>query len=102
MKQYEIWRLEDDLIVPTEDGLWTITYPAAAQDMAEVVGSTNVTATNLAEPCTACWPAPVAISILTTRPMRARPSCSATSEARVRGASHRCRRIGMALPKAEQ
>ena len=36
MKQHEIWRLGDDLIVPTEDGQWTIAYPAAAQDVAEV------------------------------------------------------------------
>jgi hypothetical protein len=36
MKQHEIWRLGDDLIVPTEDGQWTIEYAAAAQDVAEV------------------------------------------------------------------
>ena len=36
MKQYEISRLGDDLIVPTEDREWTIGYPAAAQDVAEV------------------------------------------------------------------
>jgi hypothetical protein len=44
MKQYEIWRLGDDLNVPTEDGQWAIAYPTAAHDVAGYVGSTSVTA----------------------------------------------------------
>jgi hypothetical protein len=50
MKQHEIWRLGDDLIVPTEDGQWTIAYPAAAQDVAEVRRIYKRYGANLAEP----------------------------------------------------
>jgi hypothetical protein len=50
MKQYEIWRLGDDLIVPTEDGQWTVAYPAAAQDVAEVRRINKRYGANLSEP----------------------------------------------------
>jgi hypothetical protein len=50
MKQYEIWRLGDDLIVPTGDGQWAIAYPAAAQDVAEVRRINKRYGANFSEP----------------------------------------------------